>query len=361
MTMTTARPTDPHRLPDPLLVAPDMAPLWRNYEDAHFDDVAQSIVRAHQLDGEARDLPLLDLRAWGIVPCENRFALASLATNHPPKVLRANAFAHLMTRLGAPTEFLRDRLPAPLQLATANYLLASQERALPALLRLRGTEVSAIVTERYAPLDHEELLGTIRASLADQGALDSVEVKSAATGLVDIVRLVFPAEQQAIKVGDVSAVGIDISTSSFGKSALHVRGMVWRLVCTNGLRAAERQGSYSFRHVGDTRRLRDGLAEAIPTALMQARGVMDRWRTAVNVMVHDVQKQIEALRELTIPERGRLEEEVKREAGTHRLPERLDLYTFLNAVTRTAHDSVPARRLELETLAGELLDAKVRS
>ena len=40
-------------------------------------------------------------------------------------------------------------------------------------------------------------------------------VRSVATGLVDVLRLVFPAEQKAIKVGDVTACGTDISTSSF--------------------------------------------------------------------------------------------------------------------------------------------------
>ena len=186
-------------------------------------------------------------------------------------------------------------------------------------------------------------------------ALAEVRVKSSATGLVDVVRLVFPSEQQAIKVGDVSAVGIDISTSSFGRSALHVRGMVWRLKCTNGLRVSERAGSYSFRHLGESQRLKDGLADAIPSALLEARGVMGRWRQAVNVMVDDVHRMIADMRELTVGEKKIVADELKAEVGVPELPEHTSLYNMLNAVTAAAHRATPARRLDMESFAGDLL------
>lgn len=236
-----------------------------------------------------------------------------------------------------------------------NWLLASSDRPIPATLRLRSNEVAALVSDRYAPLDQEELLGCIRDALDQQGALQDVEVKSIATGLVDVVRLVFPSEQRAVQVGDVCALGLDISSSSFGKSAVHVRGLVWRLKCTNGLRVAENSGNFSFRHIGDSQRLRAGIAEAIPSALAVARGTFARWQTSVNVMVAEVAALIEGLRDLSLGEKKLVEVEIQREAGRIGLPERMPLYGLLNGITAAAHHVLPSRRLEMESLAGELL------
>jgi hypothetical protein len=89
----------------------------------------------------------------------------------------------LCARLGAPAEFIRDKLPAPLQLATLNYLMTQGEKPATAMLRLRGDEVSAIVSERYAALDAEQLVDTLRTALVRHGLVDSVRVRAVATGI----------------------------------------------------------------------------------------------------------------------------------------------------------------------------------
>ncbi len=338
----------------PLRVTSDMPAHWHNLT-ADFDEAAHRIVTAHGDDGEVHDLPVMNLSTWGVVPVGGHFAIAPLGKQHGPKLLRANAFSNLMTRLGAPADFVRDKLPAPLQLATANWLLASSERAVPATLRLRGDEIAAVVSDRYCPIDQEELLGCIRDALVQQNALQEVQVRSLATGMIDVVRIVFPSEELPVKVGDVSALGLDISSSSFGKSAVHVRGLVWRLKCTNGLRVSERAGSFSFRHVGDVQRLRAGISEAIPSALAVARGTFDRWRSSVNIMVTEVAALIEGLRDLSLVEKKLVEQEVQLEAGTSALPEHLPLYELCNGITAAAHHVTPLRRLDFESLAGEIL------
>lgn len=346
-------------LPGPLRVMDDMQPVWSNV-DEDFDTAAERVIAAHAADGAARDLPVLDLRTWGVVPYAGQFALAPLAKHHPPRPLRSTGFSNLAARLGAPVEFVRDRLPAPLQIATLNWLLTASHQPINGVLRLRDDEVSAIVSERYAPLDAPELMDAIRAALIQHEAIDQVRIRSVATGTVDVIRLIFPAAETAIKVGDVTSLGIDISSSSFGRSAVHVRGLLWRLKCTNGLRVAERHGAFSFRHIGETQRLRDGIAEAIPSALMAAKGTMARWKAAVDIMVEDVAAELDRLRELTIPERKLVEEEMKNEAGVAELPEHTDLFTFVSGITAAAREAVPSRRIEMESLAGELLTQRTR-
>lgn len=347
-------------LPPPLTVAPDMPSRWDDV-DLGFDAAADRLIRAHQADGVATDLPILDLRTWGVVPCDGRFAVAPLGGHHQPKELRSAGLSNLLGRLGAPVEFVRDRLPAPLQLATTNYLLASGNNAIGATLRLRDDEVTAVVSGRYAPLDAEELIDSIRSALVRHCALDSVRVRSLATGLVDVVRLTFPAEQEALRVGDVTALGLDFSTSSFGRSAVHVRGLLWRLVCTNGLRAAERHGGFSFRHVGDSQRLKAGIEEAIPSCLTIARGLMDRWRAAVTTMVSNVEALISNMRELSVSEKKNVHDELLLESGAPAVPDQIDAYSLVNAITGAARKAEPGRRLALESLAGQVLHRHVEA
>jgi hypothetical protein len=335
-----------------------MRPHWGDV-DLTFDAAADRIVAAHAADGDATDLPITDLRTWAVAPKDGRFALVPLARHHQPQTLRSNAFSNLMVRLGAPAEFIRDRLPAPLQLATTNWLLGVSDGSSAATLRLRGGEVAAVVSGRYAPLDPVELVDTLRTALTKHGLLEEVRVRGVATGLVDNMRIVLPSETRELKKGDVSNVGIDISTSCFGRSAVHIAPLVWRWVCLNGMRSMERGGGFSFRHVGDSDRLRAAVAEAIPTALVHARGVMRQWQKAVTFMVEDVERQIAELRELTILERTNLERELLKETGAPELPEQAPLYDLVNALTSSAKTAVPSRRLELETMAGELLDQHI--
>ena len=354
-----ASPPQASTLPPPLRTVADMASQWSDVE-LDFDTAAERIVQAHESDGKHRDLPITDLKTWAVAPYEGMFALVPLARHHEPKPLRANGFSNLTSRLGAPADFIR-RLPAPLQLANLNYLLAEHSDGSAATLRLRSNEVAAIVSDRYAPLDPIELMETIRAALERFGILHDVRVRGVACGLVDNLRLVLPSEAKAIKPGDASAVGLDISGSSFARSAVHVSPVIWRLVCSNGMRRAERGSGFSFRHVGDRDRLRDAVIEAIPSALVRARGVMDQWRRSVTFMVEDVAAQIEAMRELTTVEKKNVETAVRLEIGHAELPAHVPLYDLVNALTASAKQATPARRLDIEALAGDVLARHVGS
>lgn len=343
-------------LTPPLRVLNDMPSNWRDV-DLDFDTAADRLVYAHEHDGATRDLPVMDLRTWALKNERGIFSLAPLAGHERPRPLRATGLAHLLTRLGAPTEFVRDRLPAELQLGLIAYLMASHDRPLPAQLRLRGEEIAAVVSDRYTALDPVPFVETLRDALAEHGVLNEVRVRALATGPVDALRLVLPGEQRALRVGDISHVALDVSTSMFGKSAIHVRGSTFRLVCLNGLRVPDNIGSFSRRHIGAN--VREALRDAVPTALVHARGLMDRWQKAVGVYVNNVGAFIDNLRELTQRERALVGEELGKEVGAGALPERTSLYDLTNALTAAAHNVEPARRLELESLAGTVLHREV--
>ncbi|MFO0564309.1 MAG: DUF932 domain-containing protein [Polyangiaceae bacterium] len=346
-------------LPPPLTTRPDMAAVWSDVE-TDFDAAAEMFVARHRTDGAAADHPVTDLRVWGVKPSDGHFALQPLMQHRDPIILRNNALQNLCTRLNVPIEFLR-RLPAPLQLTIMNWALGAVDRPMPATLRLRGGEAAALVSDRYAALDAEELVETLRAVLSQHGMLGDVRVRAVATGLTDALRLAFPGRAVEPKVGDVAHAGIDVSTSSFGRSAVHVRGLLFRLVCTNGLRVPQRLGEFSARHVGESGRLREFLTDAVPTVLTHSSGLMDAWRRSVTVQVEKLSELIESMRELTVGEREGVERELMADAGVPALPERTSAYSLVNAITATARVADPARRLELEGLAGQLLDRHVRT
>jgi hypothetical protein len=48
-------------------------------------------------------------------------------------------------------------------------------------------------------------------------------------------------------------------------------------------------------------------------------------------------------------------DELKSELGVRELPQRADLFSMINSVTAFAKSAVPSRRIELESIAGDLL------
>lgn len=342
-----------HVLPPPLKPARDMLATWTDVE-LDFDTAAERLVQAHLADGDARDLRLESLKDWAVAEIDGELGLRPLFAGNEAMKLRSSALSSLMTRVGVPAEYLR-RVPAPLQLAMLNYGLLVDENTAPVMLRLRNGEVSALVSERYAPLDPHELVDSLRSTLQRSGLLQEVRVRGVAAGVVDNLRLVIPSQNEVVKVGDVSAVGIDISSSSFARSALHVTPVVWRLVCQNGLRRPYGGDQLSFRHAGDPRRLRDAFTEAVPQALGGARDMLGLWSRAVSCMVHEVDRYLRSMRELTARDRTSIADALCLEVGARELPAAVPVYDFVNAMTHAAKSSSPARRLELEGIAGRVL------
>lgn len=345
-------------LPPALSTAADLPSTWRDAE-LDFDSAAELIVRSHANNGAQEDRFVADLRLMAVAPYQGRFALVPLARDREPLPLRATGFSHLMARLGAPAAFVRT-LPGPVALAVINTLLLQHEDRSPAVLRLRGGEISAIVSEKYAALDPPEFLELLRKALSSAGVLREARVRGIAVGMTDNLRIVLPNEYVAVKPGDVSAIGIDVSTSSFGRASVALTPVIWRLICSNGARRAERGAALSFRHSGDRTRLRASVEDAVPSTIAHARGFLNQWGRAVNYMAENVLEQIESL-QLSVLEKQNVEAAVLREVGSPKLPPRVPLFDFVNGITAGAKLSAPARRLEIEAVAGDVLARHVRS
>ncbi len=306
--MTTATPTatittkpGALEMPAPLTPRPDQREQWiAHREPIGFEEAAQLVLDAHAEDGERDDVVAHDLRSWAFGSGDGRtMQLAPVPlpgrTHSPPIAIRDLAFRQLAQRIGAPSTYL-ETLPGKLQIACVNYGMTRQKQS--ALLRLAGGEVRAIVSERYAAIDDALLLDAVEETLDRAGYLAETRVRASAVGSHTLLRITLPTESIAVRKDDVIEYGIDIGNSEVGLRSVQVTPITYRLVCTNGMRAWRSEAAVRMRHVGDPKRLHEQLRDAIPAAFAEARGDLDRWRRATEVLVDDALEEIEGLRVL---------------------------------------------------------------
>lgn len=277
---------------------PDQQEVWLTHpEPLPFEDAAQLVLDAHAEDGDRDDVVAHDLRAWAFGPADRAMAIAPvpLPGRAPmaPLALRELAFSQLCQKIGAPPAYVRA-LPAKLQLACMNHGLTQTKQ--PALLRLAGGEVRALVSDRYAALDDELVLEVVGEVLDRAGYLADARVRASAVGAHTLLRITVPGEGVAVRPGDVIEWGLDIGNSEVGLRSVQVTPVTYRLVCTNGMRSWKSEAALRMRHIGDPKRLHDQLRDAIPVAFAEARGDLERWRRATEVLIDDALDEIEGLR-----------------------------------------------------------------
>lgn len=139
---------------------------------------------------------------------------------------------------------------------------------------------------------------------------------------------------------------------------MQITPITYRLVCTNGMRAWRSEAAVRMRHVGDPKRLHEQLRDAIPVAFAEARGDLDRWRKATEVLIDNALEEIEALRAFGLGQaevqavgrelataNGLLPTSSSAQTITDALKVPTTVYDMANAITSVArtHDDVAAR------------------
>lgn len=354
----------------PLALKADMPHAWRTV-DVSFDEGARMLLETDEADGagESEEIPVASLENWTVVPVNGAYLGLCPKTGHRgPLVLRRSALADLCARYKAGpgvNAFLRDRMPATIQVGALVAMMREEPGASGAMLRVRRGEITSIVSERYAPFGAARMVDATRAALARSGYLDRVRVRGVASGMVHALRLSLPTLSREIKKGDVSEVQIDFRNSDFGDAAFSLKAGVYRLVCTNGMRSYEQTGRTAFNHSGKASRLENAVAEAIPATVAKASGLLDVWQKSADTFVGSLWDEIEALQdlEMTEAERKAVAVSVERDTGYKALPEArtpVALYDLVNGMTDAAKSAAtPERRMDLETIAGRVLAKKV--
>lgn len=301
------------------------------------------------------------------------------------------AQAQLCMRLGIPVGYFR-KCPSVLQDIQANYWIKSleqpgsgngrsnghdsddgfdfirpqveevAERPSPNpiqerwLLRARRGTLRAVLSERYSPLDHTELMATLAPLLEDQYRVDWFAWSEESLHL----RVIDPARTREVLPDDALSVGIHITNSEVGKRSITVDALVYRLVCSNGLiRLVKGKSLLQKRHIHLSRpRLRAALEEALHGALATADDFVEQLRRTAQQPLSDVDDVLEVL-----GERWRLSQNTQEavKASMRREPAAVQetLYGLVNGLTRAAQGLPDDDRYDLEVLAGQLAEKGV--
>jgi hypothetical protein len=226
----------------------------------------------------------------------------------------------------------------------------------------------AFLSNRYQRIENEQIAEIALPVLADIPGIRIVS--SEVTDRRLYIQFVVDTIVGEVKKGDVVAAGGVIQNSEVGLGAYSVAGLIWRLVCLNGMKT---QDAFRRTHVG--RQVEEGELEwADDTLASDDQTVLLKVRDTVRAVVDQTRfrMNLDKMRGLTegkitgnpVEAVGLLAQKVSVTEGEkggilRALIEGGDLsaWGMLNAVTAQAHTATSYdRAVELEAAGGQLLE-----
>lgn len=294
--------------------------------------------------------------------------------------LSDHAHGQVATKLGIPKKYydrLRADAPALLDANANHWMHNPGERRM--LRTLTGDTpgadgiVRGFVSDRYKRLECSDLLAHVMPIFGELGVDNGSVVSCNLSDTRLYLKVVFPGVTSNIKPGlnDIVQAGVVISNSEVGAGALKIEPMIYRLVCLNGMIAADK--SLSRFHVG--RRIED-TEEAMAVfsdATLDDQALFAKVADVVKACANRVQFEaiVDSMRDLAdqrvatnpvdavqeLAKKATLNEDVSKSILQH-LIEGADLsaWGYLNAVTRAAQDVEDYEdATDLERLGGQIL------
>lgn len=165
--------------------------------------------------------------------------ISLVGSNSPALGVTEHAHGQIAEYAGIPTAYYRKMAAEQPKLLAANVntWLATKEAKDARMVRTLDGSVRALLSDRYRPLDNFDLMEAILPELL---GLPEIRIESSqVTETRMYIKAVFPKIEGEIRKGDVVQAGIVISNSEVGAGALQVSPLVYRLVCLNGMIAAD--------------------------------------------------------------------------------------------------------------------------
>ncbi len=216
----------------------------------------------------------------------------------------------------------------------------------------------ALLTERYSTFDNDLLIEVIDDFLGQAGA--DYEIKR--WQLTDkVMRLFVTYEPLEVNAGqttdgddDVLRLGTFIQNSEVGYSSIHIKPMVYRQVCDNGLMAWSGNNGEQFeqRHTfSDVARVQREILYALNESLKKGEEFMHRYMETKNIEIENPAEVIQDIAQRFGHTKKFTEQAVesysKEPGGTG--------YAVINAFTRAARNLTDDQRVEVEQDAGEMV------
>jgi hypothetical protein len=285
-----------------------------------------------------------------------------------------NSIAHdqIGTKLGIPSKYYNKMLSEEPELLATNVNRWFQKEPSKRMVRTLDGTARAFLSDRYRRIDNYEIAQAVFPMIANMAGatVESCEITEKRMYL----KILNPRIQTEIVKGDVVQSGLLISNSETGLGSVSVMPLVYRLVCANGMIAAD-SGKRKF-HIGrgndsddNFEIFRSETIEADDKAFImklqdivrstadsiQFERIVSAMRTGSTTKI--TSDNVPAVVELTAKSYGLIEKESQGVLDHLIRGEDLSLYGLANAVTRQAQnvDSYD-RSTELEMTAWSILN-----
>jgi hypothetical protein len=155
--------------------------------------------------------------------------------------VRPVAQRSISARLGIPYQYLA-RCPIDIQAQNLNHWI-KEEKHTQLFFRFDGSDVRAIFTPRYVPVDNFEVFERLDSMGFSPNTIVQCSLDQ------EFMTISIPDGKRAFDInGDKFTPGISISNSEVGLASLSISAFVLRLICTNGLISTSGVAA-SYRHV----------------------------------------------------------------------------------------------------------------
>jgi len=156
------------------------------------------------------------------------------------------AHRQISSHLGIPADFydrlhagaieLRDPYDTSRSLfeSTVNALLQARPIDERRMVRTLEGNARAFLSDRYRPLDHDEILERVLPALGEFD-LDWSQSSLEVTNHRLYMKLINPRVEADVRVGDPVQAGVLVTNSEIGTGSFSVTPLVFRLVCRNGM------------------------------------------------------------------------------------------------------------------------------
>ena len=266
------------------------------------------------------------------------------------------AFGQLTAKLDIPTGYTMKLWTQGHEIAVkdlVNYFIdASPYESKKLLVRMKGVhegmdKIRAILSDKYSILNNSTIVKHLL-SLLQFNSNAELQVCNYNDQYMHLRLLFTPVDCTE----DEFRVGVDIINSEVGAANLTISSLVWRLVCSNGLRAMVPEAVYRQRHIYlKPLQIVDYMSDAINECLMSAEKLSRDFLKARLVPIkHPAWMMSNIIEDNAIQDQHTniiLTEFVSVKVSS--------LYDIINVLTAAAKSLPFEDRLKLESLAGSLV------
>lgn len=260
------------------------------------------------------------------------------------------AAGHLCGKLKVPSRYFNRLVDEGFNdLAAENINCWLEDNPKELFLREYEGRIRGVLSGSYSVYDAPEILNTV----AEVFEPSNFKLKGSFINEERLHLRLIENEMMNVEGEDLFA-GISLDSSDVGRSGLQVRFFVWKQVCTNGMVIAQSAANlFRQKHIGITHDdFAAGLTEGLETFYSLKDKIADQITATSKIPVkEDIEELLEDIKKATnLPD----------ESATEVIEFMVQKYDrtqwgLINGITEVAQKYPLERRIELETIAGNML------